>query len=162
MFGKNSMDVNMLRKFVAGQRGAVDTAMQAHAAGDWETAVRTAHTTKGVCGNIGDSGVQALADKLRAALDPLVDAVAAWLPPDPSQSTAAVTIDEGALERVTSQLRSLCEEMDSGAEDVCSQYEALLRAAYPTQAAAIAEAIRGFDFDQAIEQLDTAWATRKG
>ena len=59
VLGKKPMYLSMLRKFAAGQLGAVDTVLRALEAGDWDTAVRTAHTTKGVCGNIGATGVQA-------------------------------------------------------------------------------------------------------
>jgi signal transduction histidine kinase/DNA-binding response OmpR family regulator/HPt (histidine-containing phosphotransfer) domain-containing protein len=180
VLGKRPMYVGMLRKFVAGQRGAVDAVRQALDAGDWDTAVRTAHTTKGVCGNIGATGTQALADaleqalkeraprealdalvaQLRASLEPLVQALCDWLPQE-AQTLQAVAIDEAELGRVTARLRELCADMDSGAEDLLDGQAALLRTAFPQHFGAMGEAIRGFDFDQALEQLDAALAARR-
>ena len=180
VLGKKSLYVNMLRKFAAGQQGAVDTALRALDAGDWDTAVRTVHTTKGVCGNIGAAGVQgqageledaikerqpretldALAARLRSTLQPLVEAIAAWMP---AESTVQVSaeVDEAALERVTAQLRALCADMDSGAEDLLSEHTAMLHSAFPRHAQALSDAIKGFDFDLAVEQLDLAQQARR-
>jgi HPt (histidine-containing phosphotransfer) domain-containing protein len=179
VLGKKPMYVNMLRKFAAGQQGAVDKALQALGAGDWDTAVRTVHTTKGVCGNIGAAGVQdqagqleealnerrpletlePLAAQLRSTLEPLVAAIVAWLPAEATvQASAAV--DEAALARVTAQLRELCADMDSGAEDLLSEHDAMLQSAFPKHAQALSDAIKGFDFDLAIEQLDLALQAR--
>ena len=175
------MYLNMLRKFAAGQQGAVDTAMQSLDAGDWDTALRTVHTTKGVCGNIGAAGVQsqageleeairerqpretleALAAQLRSTLEPLVAALVAWLPAE-STVQASAAVDEAALERVTAQLRELCADMDSGAEDLLGEHAAMLQSAYPKHAQAISDAIKGFDFDLAVEQLDAAMQARAG
>jgi signal transduction histidine kinase/DNA-binding response OmpR family regulator/HPt (histidine-containing phosphotransfer) domain-containing protein len=181
VLGKKSMYLNMLRKFAAGQNGAVDTVLQALDAGDWDTAVRTAHTTKGVCGNIGASSVQAqageleeaikqrqpretldaLAAQLRSTLQPLVEAIVAWLPAElGAQAAIPVTVDEAALERVTARLRELCADMDSSAEDLLSENDALLRSAFPQHAQALSDAIKGFDFDLAVEQLDAAVQAR--
>jgi HPt (histidine-containing phosphotransfer) domain-containing protein len=175
VLGKKPMYLNMLRKFVAGQQGAVDKALEALDAGDWDTAVRTVHTTKGVCGNIGAAGVQeqagqleealkerqpretldVLAAQLRSTLEPLVDAIVAWLPAE-STVQASAAVDEAALERVMVQLRELCADMDSGAEDLLGEHAAMLQSAYPKHAQAISDAIKGFDFDLAVEQLDAA------
>jgi CheY-like chemotaxis protein len=175
VLGKKPMYLNMLRKFVAGQQGAVDKALEALDAGDWDTAVRTVHTTKGVCGNIGAAGVQeqagqleealkerqpretldVLAAQLRSTLEPLIDAIVAWLPVE-STVQASAAVDEAALERVMVQLRELCADMDSGAEDLLGEHAAMLQSAYPKHAQAISDAIKGFDFDLAVEQLDAA------
>jgi CheY-like chemotaxis protein len=179
VLGKKPAYLNMLRKFAAGQHGAVDKALQALEAGDWDTAVRTVHTTKGVCGNIGAVGVQhqagqleealkerqpqetlvALAAQLRSTLEPLVAAIAAWLPTE-STVQATVAVDEAALARVTSRLRELCADMDSGAEDLLGENNALLHSAFPKHAQAISDAIKGFDFDLAVEQLEAAMQAR--
>jgi two-component system sensor histidine kinase/response regulator len=180
VLGKRPMYLNMLRKFVAGQQGAVDSILGALDAGDWETAARTAHTTKGVCGNIGAVNVQAqageledairqrrssealhaMADQLRSTLQPLVQAIQAWLPAEPAKQ-AAVSVDEVALQQVCARLRELCAEMDSGAEDLLSEHDALLRSAFPGRMQALVEAIRGFDFDLAVAQLDGALQARR-
>ena len=166
---------------MAGQTGAVDTLLQALDAGDWETAVRTAHTTKGVSGNIGASATQTLAGDLeqalkdheprdridaralalRSSLEPLVQALSDWLPSEPqAQAQSAVAVDEAELQRVCERLRELCADMDSGAEDWLREHQALLQTAFPQHIAAIGDALGGFDFDQAIEQLAAGAAAR--
>ena len=179
VLGKKPMYLNMLRKFVAGQQGAVDKVLQALDDGDWDTAVRTVHTTKGVCGNIGAAGVQeqagqledalkarqpretldVLAAQLLSTLEPLIASIVAWLPAE-STVQASAPVDEAALARVTTQLRELCADMDSGAEDLLGENSVMLHSAYPKHAQAISDAIKGFDFDLAIEQLDLALQAR--
>jgi HPt (histidine-containing phosphotransfer) domain-containing protein len=184
VLGKVPRYVSMLEKYVAGQTGTVEALREALAAGDRETATRLAHTTKGVSGNIGATQVQhlaealehalkegqpmdqmpALVDALQHKLDPLVAAIAAQLPQQaPSadqQGAGPVTIDEAQLTEVTGKLRSLLEDMDSDASEWIKTHAGLLRAAYPGHLKAIEEALEGFDFDVAIEQLDAAVADR--
>jgi two-component system sensor histidine kinase/response regulator len=181
VLGKRALYLGMLRKFVAGQRGAVDAVLQALDAGDLDTAARVAHTTKGVCGNIGASRVQAqadalersikageprpaldtLAEALRQTLQPLVQALADWLPPDtPLKTIAMAGVDEAALARVSARLRTLCADMDADAEALIDEEQALLASAYPEHFSAMAQAVRGFDFDTALARLDEAQAAR--
>ena len=183
VLGKKPMYLSMLRKFAAGQQGAVDTVLMALDAGDWDTAVRTAHTTKGVCGNIGATGVQAqageleealkerqpretidaLAAQLHSTLQPLVDAIVAWLPSEAvAAGSASAPVDDAVLARVTASLRALCADMDSGADDLLSTHESMLRSAFPKHVKAISDAIRGFDFDLAVEEIDAAVQARLG
>ena len=170
-------------KFAAGQQGAVDKVLMALDAGDWDTAVRTAHTTKGVCGNIGATGVQAqageleealkerqpretidaLAAQLHSTLQPLVDAIVAWLPSEAvAAGSASAPVDDAVLARVTASLRALCADMDSGADDLLSTHESMLRSAFPKHVKSISDAIRGFDFDLAVEEIDAAVQARLG
>jgi two-component system sensor histidine kinase/response regulator len=134
-----------------------------------------------LCGNIGATGAQAQAEaleralkdrqprealdalvaQLRSTLEPLVAAIAASLPPEAQRPRVATAVDEAVLERVTAQLRALCADMDSGAEDLLNQHDTLLHSAFPQQAHAIGEAIRDFDFDLAVEQLDAALQARR-
>ena len=185
VLGKVPRYLSMLEKYVAGQTGAIAEMRQAIAANDRDTATRLAHTTKGVSGNIGAvvvlrlaealehalkegqpmDGMPALVDALQERLDPLVAAIAAQLPKEDSTSAAAsgpVTIDEGQLQEVTQKLRSLLEDMDSDAGEWMQTHAALLGAAYPNHTKAVQEALEGFDFDVALEQLDAAVAARNG
>jgi hypothetical protein len=73
-----------------------------------------------------------------------------------------VVVDENRLEQACARLRELCADMDSGAENLLNEHDALLRSAFSQYFQAMDEAIRGFDFDQAIEQLDAAMAARRG
>ena len=185
VMGKRSLYVSMLRKFVAGQRGAVDEVRAALEAGDPATAERLAHTTKGVSGNIGAAEVQgcagelehaiktgapreqldALSQRLQQALEPLAQALADWLPPEASTARGlpgeAVPIDEASLQQVTVQLRKLFEDMDSEAADLMERESALLSRAYPAHLEHMLQAVRDFDFDAALERLEAAAATHK-
>jgi two-component system, sensor histidine kinase and response regulator len=185
VLGKVPRYVSMLEKYVAGQRTAVEQLRQAIAADDRDTATRLAHTTKGVSGNIGATPVQqlaealeqalksgqpmtqmpALVDALQQQLDPLVQAISVQLtqqaPTDEQQAARPVTINEAQLTEVTRKLRSLLEDMDSDAGDWIQTHAGLLGAAYPGHFLALREALEGFDFDVAIEQLNAATAARK-
>jgi signal transduction histidine kinase/CheY-like chemotaxis protein len=182
VLGKIPFYVSMLEKYVAGQAGVIVALREAIAAGDHETATRLAHTTKGVSGNIGASSVQKLAealeqalqqtppqsglnamvDALEAGLVPLVQAIAAQLPrPAVAPAAGPVTIDEAQLTRVTQRLRNLLQDMDSDASDWITAHATLLAAAYPDHIKVIQDAMEGFDFDLAIDQLDAAVAARK-
>jgi CheY-like chemotaxis protein len=184
VLGKVPRYVSMLEKYVAGQTGAIAEMRQAIAASDRDTATRLAHTTKGVSGNIGATVVQRLAETLEEALKhgepmdgmpalvdaleerlvPLVTAIAAQLPQqaETAASSGPVTIDEAQLAAVSERLRSLLEDMDSDAGEWMQAHAALLAAAYPAHVKAVQEALEGFDFDVALEQLDAALAARKG
>jgi two-component system sensor histidine kinase/response regulator len=68
MLGKKSLYVAMLRRYATGQKGVCEQIHQALAMGDMPTAERLAHTTKGVSGNIGATGIQNLAGALEQSL----------------------------------------------------------------------------------------------
>ena len=182
VIGKRTLYLGMLRKFVAGQRGAVDAVLKALDEGDLDTAARVAHTTKGVCGNIGASQVQAqadalergikageprqtldtLAEALRQSLQPLVQAISDWLPPEAALASEAATaeVNDADLARVSARLRALCADMDAEAEELVDSEQALLARAYPDHFAAIVQAVKDFDFDSALAALDEAQAAR--
>jgi hypothetical protein len=128
--------------------GAVSVQAQA---GELEDAIRQRRSSE---------ALHAMADQLRSTLQPLVQAIQAWLPAEPAKQ-AAVSVDEVALQQVCARLRELCAEMDSGAEDLLSEHDALLRSAFPGRMQALVEAIRGFDFDLAVAQLDGALQARR-
>ena len=58
----------LLTRFGAGQSDAVERILNAWQTGDQETAVRLAHTLKGLAGNIGADALYQAADKLESAL----------------------------------------------------------------------------------------------
>ena len=181
VLGKVPRYLNMLERYVAGQRGAMTELDAALARQDRETAQRLAHTTKGVSGNIGALQVQQqaealeqalkdgeswerlapLVDALRQDLDPLVQALAAKLPQATAPApTHRVAVDEAELERVTRRLGELLRDMDSEAGDWLGQHQALLASAYPAHLPGLQAAVEAFDFDAAIEQLDAGMAAR--
>ena len=176
------MYLAMLRKFVAGQQGVVDAVQRALDEGDPVTATRVAHTTRGVCGNIGAEATQELAKALehaigkgeaRGALDtrvralqdslePLVQALSDWLEPEAHKALPTVVVDDAALKSVTIRLRALYEDMDAQAEDLMTEESALLASAYPAHFMAMLNAVRNFDFDLALTQLQAAVQARTG
>jgi signal transduction histidine kinase/CheY-like chemotaxis protein/HPt (histidine-containing phosphotransfer) domain-containing protein len=181
VLGKVPRYVAMLEKYVVGQRTAVAQLRQAIANDDRDTAIRLAHTTKGVSGNIGATQVQqlavelehalkvgqpmadmpALVDALQHRLEPLIQAIAAQMPqPAQQQASEPVVIDDAQLTEVTLRLRSLLEEMDSDAGDWINSNAGLLAAAYPGHFQAIREALENFDFDVATQQLHAAISNR--
>ena len=183
VLGKAPRYLSLLQKYVAGQSGTMAQIRQALAQGDRDTVTRLAHTIKGVSGNIGATEVQRLADALDLALRsgepleavaPKVDlleqrqqallaAIAAQLPQQTVPPDAgSLVIDQAELTEVTQRLRHLLEDMDSEACEWIKTHSALLAAAYPDRVQAIQEALDGFDFDVAVQQLDEAVAARMG
>jgi signal transduction histidine kinase/DNA-binding response OmpR family regulator/HPt (histidine-containing phosphotransfer) domain-containing protein len=180
VLGKRAMYLGLLRKFVDGQRGAVGEFLKALDQGDSATAQRVAHTTKGVCGTVGavhaqvlaaalEKAVKAgeprdeldtLAAALRQTLDPVLQALTDWLSPEEVAPTSLVVIDEGRLERLSSRLRSLLAEADAEAIDLMDEESSLWASAYPAHFERMSSAVRDFDFDAALVQLDAAQAER--
>ena len=111
MMGKKPLYLAMLGKYVSGQKACPQTLRQAIDVPDWAKAQRTAHTLKGVSGNIGATLVAEHADALErairdrlpttdiaAALDAteqsltaLMGELEAWLPPLPAPAAELVT-----------------------------------------------------------------------
>jgi PAS domain S-box-containing protein len=178
VMGKQASYVGMLRKFVAGQAGTSAAIAAALDAGDWPSAERLAHTTKGVAGNIGAARIQELAGALEHAikekqprpevdalllslsgpLKALLDALKAQLP-DETVPQVAVAVDATRLNAVCKQLLKLLGEDDSAATDVLDEHGDLLRAGLGSRWRAIDSAIRNFDFARALTELNGALAT---
>ena len=185
VLGKVPRYIAMLERYAAGQAGTLSALHAALTAGDRDTAIRLARTTKGVSGNIGAVAVQELAKQLEQALttgaplealqkpllalqqrlDPLVMAIAESL------STKALStetldgpegtpIDQVQLAEVTERLRHLLSDMDPEATYWLQRHQALLVTAYRQAFPAIAEAVTAFEFDLAIERLDAALSAR--
>ena len=187
VLGKVPRYIAMLERYVIGQAGTLAELHAALATGDRDTAIRLAHTTKGVSGNIGAVTVQELAGQLEQALktdasvaalqpqlaalqrhlDPLVTTLAARLsaaatPANTAVGPTGVIIDEVQLAEVTERLRLLLSEMDFEANDWLQRHEVLLSTAYAQRLPALLAAVKNFDFDLAIERLDAALSARAG
>ncbi len=187
VLGKVPRYIAMLERYAAGQAGTLAALHAALATGDRDTAIRLAHTTKGVSGNIGAVAVQELAGQLEQALktgatlealqmpllalqqrlDPLVMAIAESLSTKaPSTETLdgsqGTPIDQVQLAEVTERLRHLLSDMDPEATDWLQRHQALLATAYRQAFPAIVEAVTAFEFDLAIERLDAALLARAG
>jgi two-component system sensor histidine kinase/response regulator len=88
MMNKKPLYLAMLKRYAAGQRGAMRDLRDAVASRDVATAERLAHTSKAVSGNVGATRVQEKATQLETALregrqevGPLVDELEAELMP---------------------------------------------------------------------------------
>ena len=174
VLGKKSLYLSMLRKFVAGQKGAPDEIRAALAADDEATAERLAHTTKGVAGNIGATGVQQHAAVLEAVLkerrprgeidaaleqfEPplaaMIEALVARLPAEAER--AQVMVDVAVLREVCTKLAGLLADDDSEAGELLDANANLLNAAFPTRFRRIDDAVRGYDFEAALAALSEA------
>ena len=181
VLGKIPRYLAMLEKYRSGQADAVAQIRQALAGDDRDTALRVAHTAKGVAGNIGALEVQRragvleqalkdgeglhavepLVNDLDDALAPLLAALAAQMTrPQQTGAVAPATIDPETLAQATQRLRELLAEMDSEAVACLEEHRALFALAYAGHASAIAEAVDAFDFDEALALLDTAVAEK--
>jgi len=76
--GNRKLYLDLLRQFVAAEHDAPARIREQLAGGDGAAAERTAHTIKGVAGNLGARDVQAAADKLERALKDGTSPADAW------------------------------------------------------------------------------------
>jgi len=177
VLGKKSLYLSMLRKFHVGQKSAPTEILAALERQDWNTAERLAHTLKGVCGNVGATGVQQLAalleaaikerrpraevdarlDDLKTPLATLVFQLEQKLPMEPGKST--VTVDRQKLKSVCDSLQALLADDDSQASEVLEANADLLQAALPNHYRKIEDAILSFDFEVALAALKAAIGT---
>ena len=170
VLGKKQLYLNMLRKFVSNQANTVTGLQQALAAGDRVTAERLVHSTRGVSGNIGATGLQHLAERLEKlirdngpleealeqfglALEELLQNLREALPAEQS-SNVAVAADPEKVKQVLARLGELLRNDDSEAGDCLEENLDLLRAALgPEVFSRLDQAIKQFDFEKALEQL---------
>ena len=173
VMGKTALYLRLLRRFSDTQREVPDLIRQALAAGDSLGAERLAHTLKGLCGNVGASGLAVQAATLEAALHDasaagaieaclhslegplaaLVSAIDQHLPTRRKNLPSGPAIDpEGALE-VRQRLLALLAADDADAVSLFAEHAAMMEAAAPAQFAALRTAIGNFDFRAAMQAL---------
>jgi two-component system, sensor histidine kinase and response regulator len=175
--GKRGLYRNLLQKFVTLEQDALTRISTALDAGDAVTSERIAHTLKSTAGSIGASPLQAAAAELELALHrqeprvviepllegcarllgPLVSALAEWL--QGAQSEAAPLAPNGAgtdpalAEQTLQQLIELLTQSDSAAEQLWQQGGAQLKPLLGQRWDELDAALRGFDFDGALQLL---------
>ncbi len=171
VMGRKDRYIAMLRKFEEGQRDVISHLRQACHDDQMQTAERLAHTLKAVAGNIGAEALQQCAAELEQAcrtgadavslqaallrcdeeLQPLLGALQAL--PTFEVVPAGEPVDPQELARVRQQLEQLLAEDDMASAELFEQHAGVLRtslgAAYP----ALEQAMRAFDFEQALEIL---------
>ncbi|QTN27544.1 response regulator [Rhodoferax sp. AJA081-3] len=180
VLGNTPRYVAMLRGFADTQADAVAHIRVAVAARDGKTALRLAHTLKGLAGNIAATDLvrdaaaveQVLRQGLEGAeLEPLLLAldmtlgaqVAAIREALPLDSVAAAdagghALDPHKLALVCQQLRHLLTNDDGNAERVLSEHANMLRMAYPQHFSELQAAVNRFDSERSLEILQQAMA----
>ena len=178
VLGKRELYQRLLGKFVASQGDFPAQLRAAMAANQQESAERLAHSLKGLAGNLGamDLAAQAAAlesaikdarhdeltgllAELQQSLESLVVAINAQFPA--TQPHELVAVDAEQLLQVCRQLQRLFAEDDPRAGKLFDEQAELLRSAFTTDYAALAAAVRGFDFEQALALLQAAAGQRQ-
>ncbi|GAB6040180.1 response regulator [Endothiovibrio diazotrophicus] len=178
--GRHAMYRSLLQRFVAGQRGAPAQIDAALAAGDRATAELLAHTLKGSAGNIGAGEVVAEAARLEAAikegvpaervaehnaacgarLKALVEALDEWLAAAAGEADEApsepVAVAREVLLPAVARLADGLRQNNAAVGGLWQGQAALFRAAFPDEWQGIEEALRGFDFEEALARLEAA------
>lgn len=175
----------MLRGFVSHQADAVQQLREQLAAGDRAGAERTAHTLKGLAGNIGADALQLLADGVEHALSPAqagtarasvlaqqlepqlaqlaqvlaqqIAAIEAALPA-PEQAPA-VQYTPAQREQLVAELKALLADDDARCAHLLDEHHALFAAVFPQQFGALEQAIHEFDMELALQLLGGASAS---
>ncbi len=172
LLGREALYRDLLRRFVASQRGQADAIAQAIAAGQRDEAQRLAHTLKGLAAQIGAEALNEQAARLEDALrqglpDPapllahvglelsrLIDAIGAHLPPaDPPPAEAG--FDPAQWQALRSRLLELLRQDDTACVALFEQQQVLAQAALGKEFRAFASAITGFDFAVALALLES-------
>jgi HPt (histidine-containing phosphotransfer) domain-containing protein len=173
--GNRRLYRDLLSQFAARQAGAATEIAAALDANDHQTAERTAHTVKGVAGNLGITNVQTAAQKLEKAIresdascSALLDQFAMALRlhvknisealhdsavPEPESPPVAFDAERAAS--AVSQLRTLLEASDGDAQEAFEELRASTAAAVEkSHLDALNESINNFEFEQALGRLD--------
>jgi signal transduction histidine kinase/DNA-binding response OmpR family regulator/HPt (histidine-containing phosphotransfer) domain-containing protein len=173
--GKPHLYDAMLNGFLDTQAGAAAEIRRALDASDLKTAIRVAHTLKGLAGNIACAALQRAAGDVEQALlsndvrlAPLLATLDTVLAqqiglmaealPARAAVVAAATVDEQQLESVCQQLRQLLADDDGNAERVVNEHAALLTAAFPRYFSDLQEAANQFDGQRGLAVLESAIA----
>ncbi|WP_367847870.1 response regulator [Rhodoferax sp. WC2427] len=177
IMGKQPLYLDMLRKFAAGQARAVADLLHSLDRNDLASAERTAHTLKGVAGNIGASllqasaaqleraihlqqpraEIQALAEHTAQLLGPLVRALDRQLPAAPPAVVATATsFDAAEADAICIRLASLLREDDAESIELLQEHATLLQQVLRGTYVEIETAVARYDFETALERLEQA------
>nr|WP_295773347.1 response regulator [Rhodoferax sp.] len=180
VLGKPQRYAAMLRGFVDAQADAVVQIHQALAAEDSQTAIRLAHTLKGLAGNIAapdlvraavaveqslrmgvdqDQRARLLAI-LESSLEVQVAAIREALTGifEPAVTANSSAPDPQQLATVCRQLSTLLANDDGNAERLLAEYANMLDMAYPQHFSGLQAAVNRFDSERALKILQQAMA----
>ncbi len=175
VMGKESLYLDMLRMFVAGQASTPQQIRALLVQGDTATAERLAHTLRGVAGNIGASALQQAATEVELALrtgDSLAT-IDILLLPLHSQLAALLEALHNALDSLVPlvqaptaigpgfastyrQLQALLQDADSDSLKLLDLHQAEFKIALGPAYGDVDSAIRSYDCEAAIQLLQTA------
>ena len=176
VMGNHNVYRKLLLKFVEGQHDSLERIRQALDANDRTLAERLAHTLKGVSGNIGASTLQEQAALLEKAIreqgsaDEIADRLAqidtplqtlchqlsmALMPPhaEASPEPAPRGIDDD-IRPILEQLAQLLREDDAEALEVLDEHLSSLQQSRSHFFAPLEEAIRNYEFEQALSHVE--------
>ncbi|EKD84036.1 MAG: hypothetical protein ACD_39C00287G0002 [uncultured bacterium] len=179
--GNRQLYANLLQKFCEGQAGAFDKIRKALSDGDNNTAQRTAHTLKGISGNIGALALQNVAATIEKSIksggtgtdieSALADCekifagtvaaitkftASSTVEPDikPALEPVTTKIDSNSAGRLLKRFHYLLAQSDGEAEDFLHQNESMLKTLLgETALIRLRESLSRFDFDEALVHL---------
>ena len=176
MMGKKQRYLSILRSFCETKDHADIEIRRAWESGDRDGAIRLAHTLKGLAGQIGAHALQESAQTLELALVEAVDnaaveaqidtfaealasqisAILLALSTHPTVSAgAAAEFTAGQQQAILRQLATLLANDDAKAERLIGDNTALLMACMPEHFRELRQAVREYDFEQALALLPT-------
>jgi signal transduction histidine kinase/DNA-binding response OmpR family regulator len=167
----------LLKIYVSEQRAFPERMRVALSEKDWPTAIRLAHTLKGVSGQLGAQTLQAAAQLLENAiqqqeapqvlamlrnqisemLTSLIDAIAAHLPAE-SEPMAATRPDCTKTREVCANLRNLLVAADFTVGQLWSAHREMLHGCLGAHFDRIDKAIQCYEFEEATAAIDDAMA----
>jgi signal transduction histidine kinase/DNA-binding response OmpR family regulator/CHASE3 domain sensor protein len=174
--GNRKLYLKLLRQFADQQADAPTQIAAQLAAGDFATAERTAHTVKGIAGNLGAGGVQATAGDLEMAIrehaepprlealrqkfsDVLSDLLTRLRPALEAEPVAAMepaaAVDPAQVQPVVAQILKQLSECDTAAVETLEANRATLASLFaPGDFANFEKQVQDYAFGEAQAQLE--------
>ncbi|MDO3386369.1 transporter substrate-binding domain-containing protein [Gilvimarinus sp. SDUM040013] len=171
--GNRKLYRDLIRRFIKDQSGATNEIGAALASGDYKTAERVAHTTKGVSASLGAIDIQRAAQDLEQALEQENSTQAQALLPElaakldtmlrdlqafeesaleSSAEASADTVSVAEVGAILTRLRQLLEDDDGEAEDCFIDNRfALQSCTTSAHVSDLADCIESFDYEAALE-----------
>jgi signal transduction histidine kinase/CheY-like chemotaxis protein len=172
--GNQALYQKLLVKFYISNSTFSQSFSQALSADDQSTALRLAHTLKGVAGTIGAQQLQSVAgtlenacenkatkaelmllqEQVEIALEPILQGLSNFDPNDTIVNDKTQTLDLVALKIILIKLRNLIEEDDAEATFIIHELNALPGIAQHSHTLRkLTNAIDSYDFDEGLERL---------
>lgn len=177
--GNARLYLDLLRQFVEGHSDAAERVLISLREGDVALAERTAHSVKGVAGNLGSTAVPAAAGELERAIrtgvpGPEIEVLRVKLASELAALTASLKpylekfakdrdaddtspADPEAVEQAVKELAPLLEDSDPAATEILDSRRAALRMLFtPEGFAEFERLVANYCFDEAAARLQSA------